>query len=199
MSEHNQRLRWLTGFSGAGGSVAVVTRSTTSNVREEAVLWTDARFTPLADEQLDCSWQLRQLRSPMQLADWLLDRLSAGDRVGADAQLVLHQLWDKWYNRLCKYPEPSFVFVFFAQTRTFTCRTAKEILLSGNLFYGLSRCISFLDSEKSIELVDQEDLVDHAWRARPPRPRLHAFVHKMGQRGKGCTREKRDSFLQLKI
>lgn len=139
VSEHNQRLRWLTGFSGAGASVAVVTRSTPSNVREEAVLWTDARFTQLADEQLDCSWQLRQLRSPMQVADWLLDRLQAGDRVGADSRMVLHHQWDRWHSRLA--------------------------------------------NEKSIDLVEQEDVLDDAWRARPPRPRLHAFVHKMGQRG----------------
>ncbi|KAK3925369.1 Xaa-Pro aminopeptidase 1 [Frankliniella fusca] len=97
---HNERLRWLSGSSGAGASVAVVTRSTASHVREYAVLWTDARFLQLADEQLDCSWQLRQLRSPLQVADWLVDHLSAGDKVGADPRVVLQQQWEQWYNRM---------------------------------------------------------------------------------------------------
>lgn len=83
--------------------MAVVTRRTPSNPHEEhAVLWTDSRFTPLADEQLDCSWQVLQLRSPMQVAAWLVQHLSPRDRVGADPRVVSHQLWDRWYNHLCE-------------------------------------------------------------------------------------------------
>lgn len=100
VSPHNERLRWLSGFTGAGASVAVVTRSTASHVKEFAVLWTDARFLQLADEQLDCSWQLRQLRSPLQVADWLAERLYAGDKVGADPRVVLVPQWEQWYNRM---------------------------------------------------------------------------------------------------
>lgn len=102
MHEHDQRLRWLSGFSGAGASVAVVTVRTASHVRDEAVLWTDARFLQLADEQLDCSWELRQLRSPMQLADWLLGQMLAGDKVGADPRVFLDTHWDALASRLCE-------------------------------------------------------------------------------------------------
>lgn len=139
VSDYNQRLRWLTGFSGAGASVAVVTRGTTLHADEHAVLWTDARFLELADVQLDCSWQLRQLRSPLQVADWLADVLSPGEKVAADPRLVGFAQWDLWYNRMY--------------------------------------------NEKSVELVEVEGVVDDIWRGRPPRPRLEAFVHQMGQRG----------------
>ena len=46
------------------------------------------------------------------------------------------------------------------------------------------RCLLSADNENSIELVEADGLVDSAWKqGRPPKPRLAAFVHKMGQRG----------------
>lgn len=87
---HNERLHWLTGFTGSAG-VAVI-------LRDSAALFVDGRYTVQVRSQV--SAQLFEfhhlLDSPQD--EWLLAQLPAGARVACDPRL--HTL--AWYNTTAK-------------------------------------------------------------------------------------------------
>jgi Xaa-Pro aminopeptidase len=74
-----ERLAWLTGFTGSAG-VAVV-------LRNEAALFVDGRYTLQAAKQVDArAWRIEPLAEPPPEA-WLEKHLMAGDRLGFDPWL----------------------------------------------------------------------------------------------------------------
>jgi Xaa-Pro aminopeptidase len=74
-----ERLAWLTGFTGSAG-VAVV-------LRNEAALFVDGRYTLQAAKQVDArAWRVEPLVEPPPEA-WLEKHLLAGDRLGFDPWL----------------------------------------------------------------------------------------------------------------
>src|SRR5579859_1932201 len=74
-----ERLAWLTGFTGSAG-VAVV-------LRNEAALFVDGRYTLQAAKQVDArAWRVEPLVEPPPEA-WLAKHLVAGDRLGFDPWL----------------------------------------------------------------------------------------------------------------
>jgi Xaa-Pro aminopeptidase len=74
-----ERLAWLTGFTGSAG-VAVV-------LRNEAALFVDGRYTLQAGKQADAkAWRIEPLVEPPPEA-WLEKHLMAGDRLGFDPWL----------------------------------------------------------------------------------------------------------------
>jgi len=81
----DERLAWLTGFTGSAG-VAVI-------LKEQAALFVDGRYTVQARQQVsDEQFAHCHLVNDPYL-DWLIQQLPAGSRVGIDARL--HSL--SWY------------------------------------------------------------------------------------------------------
>ncbi|MGX9427425.1 MULTISPECIES: aminopeptidase P family protein [Bradyrhizobium] len=74
-----ERLAWLTGFTGSAGLAIVL--------MQEAALFVDGRYTLQAGKQVDQkAWQIQPLVDPPP-EQWLTKHLSAGDRLGFDPWL----------------------------------------------------------------------------------------------------------------
>src|SRR5438309_5136326 len=74
-----ERLAWLTGFTGSAGLAVVLT--------QEAALFVDGRYTLQAAKQVDRkAWHIEPLADPPP-EHWLAKHLSAGDRLGFDPWL----------------------------------------------------------------------------------------------------------------
>jgi Xaa-Pro aminopeptidase len=74
-----ERLAWLTGFTGSAGMAVVLTR--------EAAVFVDGRYTLQAGKQVDRkAWQVEPLADPPP-EHWLSKHLAAGDRLGFDPWL----------------------------------------------------------------------------------------------------------------
>lgn len=74
-----ERLAWLTGFTGSAGLAIVL--------MQEAALFVDGRYTLQAGKQVDQkAWQIQPLIDPPP-EHWLTKHLSAGDRLGFDPWL----------------------------------------------------------------------------------------------------------------
>jgi Xaa-Pro aminopeptidase len=74
-----QRLAWLTGFTGSAGTLIVL--------GDRAVAFVDGRYTVQAEQQLDPELFERAHLIETPPAKWLGDHLSAGQRLGYDANL----------------------------------------------------------------------------------------------------------------
>src|ERR1700716_2276251 len=71
-----ERLAWLTGFTGSAGMAIVLTR--------EAALFVDGRYTLQAGKQIDRkAWNVEPLVDPPP-EQWLSRHLARGDRLGFD-------------------------------------------------------------------------------------------------------------------
>ena len=75
----DERLAWLTGFTGSAGMAAVGL--------EHAALFVDGRYTLQAQQQLGDQPIDQENLDPGAIADWLCDQLSAGDSLGYDPRL----------------------------------------------------------------------------------------------------------------
>jgi Xaa-Pro aminopeptidase len=74
-----ERLAWLTGFTGSAGMAIVLT--------QEAAVFVDGRYTLQAAKQVDRkAWNIEPLADPPP-ENWLGKHLSAGDRLGFDPWL----------------------------------------------------------------------------------------------------------------
>src|SRR5439155_8245425 len=74
-----ERLAWLTGFTGSAGMAIVLTR--------EAAVFVDGRYTLQAGKQVDRkAWHVEPLADPPP-EHWLSKHLAAGDRLGFDPWL----------------------------------------------------------------------------------------------------------------
>ena len=74
-----ERLAWLTGFTGSAGMAIVLT--------DQAALFVDGRYTLQAVKQVDAkAWSVESLVDPPP-ESWLTKHLAAGDRIGFDPWL----------------------------------------------------------------------------------------------------------------
>src|SRR3954470_879261 len=74
-----ERLAWLTGFTGSAGLAIVLTR--------EAAVFVDGRYTLQAAKQVDPqAWHIEPVADPPP-EHWLAKHLAAGDRLGFDPWL----------------------------------------------------------------------------------------------------------------
>ena len=92
-----ERLAWLTGFTGSAGLATVLLK--------EAALFVDGRYTLQAAKQVDGqAWQIAPLVDPPPEA-WLTAHLSPGDRLGFDRLLgVIAELLDLLFLELVLNP-----------------------------------------------------------------------------------------------
>ncbi|KAK2185540.1 hypothetical protein NP493_231g03020 [Ridgeia piscesae] len=92
-AEADNRLKFISGFSGSSGWAVVTTRA--------AALWTDGRYDTQADQQMDCQWTLILVaEGNLDSATWLLHVLPSGAKVGADPRLVSLASWQKYQSML---------------------------------------------------------------------------------------------------
>jgi|TARA_R110002060_G_scaffold72621_1_gene81330 Xaa-Pro aminopeptidase len=84
--EHNNRLKWLNGFTGTVG-VAVV-------LKETAIMFVDGRYKVQVSEQVDEQLYYFQNLSEFEKHDWLGKALSTKSRIGLDPKLHTFA----WYN-----------------------------------------------------------------------------------------------------
>src|SRR3982074_699023 len=74
-----ERLAWLTGFTGSAGMAVVLTQA--------AAVFVDGRYTLQAAKQVDAkAWNVEPLAAPPS-ESWLVKHLGAGDRLGFDPWL----------------------------------------------------------------------------------------------------------------
>ncbi len=77
--EHNERLRWASGFTGSAGMVIVL--------RDTAAIFVDGRYTVQVRQQVSEElFQIRHLIDEPHV-EWLAIQIEAGDRVGYDARM----------------------------------------------------------------------------------------------------------------
>ncbi|WP_295845268.1 aminopeptidase P family protein [Tardiphaga sp.] len=75
----DERLAWITGFTGSAGMAIVLTH--------DAAVFVDGRYTLQAAKQVDVkAWRVESLIEPPP-EDWLTERLKPGDRLGFDPWL----------------------------------------------------------------------------------------------------------------
>ncbi len=75
----DERLAWLTGFTGSAGMAVVLL--------QEAAIFVDGRYTVQAPKQVDTSaWSVQSLVEPPP-ESWLTEHLKSGDRLGFDPWL----------------------------------------------------------------------------------------------------------------
>ncbi|XP_068204173.1 uncharacterized protein [Palaemon carinicauda] len=90
VSPHDERRKYITGFSGSAGT-AVVTH-------ERQALWTDGRYFLQADDQLDCNWLLMKQKNEgvPKMTEWLTQNLVTRSKVGADPRLIGAETWKSY-------------------------------------------------------------------------------------------------------
>ena len=90
--EHNERLAWISGFTGSAGMLIIT--------MDKALLFVDGRYTIQVQQQ--CSADLFEFEHlidnpPLR---WLSDHLSAGDAVGFDSRLHNYQFYEHAHEQL---------------------------------------------------------------------------------------------------
>lgn len=85
--EHNNRLKWLSGFTGTAGLVVVLSDS--------AIMFVDGRYKVQVSEQVDKQQYSFQDLSEFENHHWLENILSTQDRIGIDPNLHAFA----WYNK----------------------------------------------------------------------------------------------------
>jgi Xaa-Pro aminopeptidase len=85
--EHNERLRWLTGFTGSAGMAVVLA--------ERAVMFVDGRYTVQVRSQVHADHYAYAHLVEDPPAEWLARELPAGARVLVDPRLVTLD----WYRK----------------------------------------------------------------------------------------------------
>ncbi|VDK30617.1 unnamed protein product [Gongylonema pulchrum] len=84
ISEHDFRVRFLSGFSGSSAFALITPR--------KALLWTDGRYFIQARAQLEPGWKLMKDAVPgaISTTEWMVQNLKAGSRVAFDPKLYRH-------------------------------------------------------------------------------------------------------------
>lgn len=82
---HNERLRWISGFTGSAGLVIVLAES--AGLEKPAAIFVDGRYTIQVRQQTDeALFDYHHLVEVPHL-DWLIENLPSGGKVGFDARL----------------------------------------------------------------------------------------------------------------
>lgn len=79
VAPHDERLLWLTGFSGSAGQAIIL--------KDEAALFVDGRYTLQAKSEIDESIITSVPLMEQSPTDWLKQRLKRGARIGIDPEL----------------------------------------------------------------------------------------------------------------
>lgn len=82
VSESDLRRSFITKFTGSAGTALIL--------QDRAFLWTDGRYFLQAEVQLSAEWTLMKIGQPgvPDLSDWLVQNLTAGQKIGVDSSLI---------------------------------------------------------------------------------------------------------------
>jgi Xaa-Pro aminopeptidase len=83
----DERLMWLTAFTGSAGEGAVLTRKTKETPDNAAVVMTDPRYTLTIREEVDAALFDIENTNETSALDWSLKRLPKGSKLGFDPKL----------------------------------------------------------------------------------------------------------------
>jgi Xaa-Pro aminopeptidase len=80
--DRDMRRQFVSKFNGSAGTALIL--------QNAAYLWTDGRYFLQASNELSNDWTLMKSGEPkvLELADWIVENLSAGQSVGIDATLI---------------------------------------------------------------------------------------------------------------
>jgi Xaa-Pro aminopeptidase len=80
--DRDMRRQFVSKFNGSAGTALIL--------QNAAYLWTDGRYFLQASSELSDDWTLMKSGEPkvLELADWVVENLSAGQSVGIDATLI---------------------------------------------------------------------------------------------------------------
>lgn len=93
--ERNQRLNWLTGFTGSTGAAVIL--------ENKAAMFVDGRYTVQVRQQVDAdSFEFKHLIEE-PFADWIVEQLSSGQRVGIDSRMISLDGFHKLKQQLNKH------------------------------------------------------------------------------------------------
>ncbi|XP_017041184.1 xaa-Pro aminopeptidase 2 [Drosophila ficusphila] len=92
VAERDQRLRYLSGFTGIRAFAAVTSHG--------AAIWVENRYAQQADGELECDWEIFLTSGNVTVADWLGGHVHVDKRIGADPHLVPHSQWIQWEREL---------------------------------------------------------------------------------------------------
>jgi Xaa-Pro aminopeptidase len=90
VSEYNNRLKWLSGFSGTAGVVVVL--------KDEAIMFVDGRYKVQVSEQVDEQLYTFKSISEFENNNWLEKTLNNYARIGVDLKLHAYA----WYKTFTK-------------------------------------------------------------------------------------------------
>ncbi|NWR82133.1 XPP2 aminopeptidase, partial [Centropus unirufus] len=92
IADRDNRLGWLTGFTGSAGTVVVT--------QDKAALWTDSRYWTQAERQLDCNWELQRTTWIESIGLWILEAVPVGGNISLDPFLFSIDMWDSYSQAL---------------------------------------------------------------------------------------------------
>uniref|UniRef100_H3AYY8 Xaa-Pro aminopeptidase 2 n=1 Tax=Latimeria chalumnae TaxID=7897 RepID=H3AYY8_LATCH len=92
IADRDGRRAWMTGFTGSAGT-AVVTKN-------KATLWTDSRYWIQAERQMDCNWELKKDVWASAIAEWIIQEVPVGEKIGVDPFLLSIFDWMSYNNPL---------------------------------------------------------------------------------------------------
>uniref|UniRef100_A0A7S2MYP0 Xaa-Pro aminopeptidase P n=1 Tax=Helicotheca tamesis TaxID=374047 RepID=A0A7S2MYP0_9STRA len=93
VSDCDERRSYISGFTGSAGTALVT--------KDNALLWTDARYFLQAEKQLDGEyWSLMKMYEPgvPEVNEWISTNLKVGSRVGVDPTTFLKSRAVEWQN-----------------------------------------------------------------------------------------------------
>lgn len=91
---HNERLRWITGFTGSAGAAIILADS--------AAIFTDGRYTVQVRQQVDNQQFAFESLTDTPLEDYLIEKLSSGSKVAIDARMHTFAWFEKAKAKLDK-------------------------------------------------------------------------------------------------
>lgn len=90
----NERLKWLTGFTGSAG-IAIVTRN-------QSAIFVDGRYQVQVKEQVPAGMVIHHLHDE-PIHQWLVQELESGARIGIDTRLHSYQFYKALLNNTRRY------------------------------------------------------------------------------------------------
>lgn len=91
LAARDERIAFLSGFTGSNGTALIMREDTTKNIKEEALMWVDGRYYIQAQNELYAGAGWTMMKSEVghkDVFEWVKDNLPEGTRIGCDEAQV---------------------------------------------------------------------------------------------------------------
>ena len=95
IAESDERIKFISNFSGSNG-IGLVTQ-------DVALMWTDGRYFIQIEKELYPGWQMKKMGEDQPLADYILNNLPKGIKIGMDYSLFTHESANRIKKKLVDY------------------------------------------------------------------------------------------------